>query len=81
MPILLFGLNCLTLAKTDLQSLEHFQGKAVKWTMGQNEDATRQMQLLEILQLPMYLQLNRLLTLSKVVEENCEHNEVPEINV
>ena len=80
LPILLYGLGCLTLAKSDLQNLEKFQRKAVKTITGQNEDYMKQLWLLKFLPLPTYLQLNSLLTLSKLVIGNSEHIDITEIN-
>ena len=79
-PILVYELDCLTLTKYDLQILEKFERKVVKWITGQYEDYTNQLRLSNILPLPMYLQLNNLLTLSKLVKENSEHIDLPEIN-
>ena len=82
LPILLYELDCLTLAKTDLQNLFYFKKKilkAVEWRTGQFEDCKSQLRLLNILSLSMYLQLKNL-TLSKLVKENSEHIDLPEIN-
>ena len=80
LSILLYGLDCLILAKYDLQSVEKFQRKAVKWITDQYEDYTKQLRLLNILPLTMYLLLNNLLTLSNLVKENSDHIDLPEIN-
>ena len=80
LPILLYGLDCLTVVKYEHQSLQKLQRKAVKWIKGQYEDYTNQLRLLNILPLPMYLQLDNLPTPSKLVKENSEHFDLPEIN-
>ena len=78
--ILLYRFDCLTPAKPYNQYLERIQREAVKWRTGQYEDYKNQLQLLNILPLPMFLQLISLLTHSKLFKENSEHVDLLEFN-
>ena len=63
----------------ELKQLEGFQKKAVKWITGlQDVDYKNQIRLLNILPLPMFLQLNSLLLLSKFMNEDSNCIELPE---
>ena len=68
------------LSKSDLVNLEKLQRKAVRWITGRNEPYENQLRLLNILPLPMYIQMNDLLTLSKLTQEGRDDIEIPEIN-
>ena len=52
----------------------------MRWITGQNEPYESQLRLLNILPLPVYMQMNNLLTLSKLTQEGRDDIEVPEIN-
>ena len=78
--VLLYGINCTTLSKSDLANLEKFQRKAVRWITGRNEPYENQLRLLNILPLPMYVQMNNRLTASKLTQEGRDDIEIPEIN-
>ena len=80
LPVLLYGINCTTSSKSDLVNLEKLQRKAVRWITGRNEPYENQLRLLNILPLPMYIQMNDLLTLSKLTQEGRDDNEIPEKN-
>ena len=80
LPVLLYGINCTTPSKSGLVNLEKLQRKAVRWITGGNEPYENQLRLLNILPLPMYIQMNDLLTLSKLTKEGRDDIEVPEIN-
>ena len=54
--------------------------KAVRWITGRNEPYENQLRLLNIMTLPMYMQMNDLLTLSKLTQEGRDDIEIPEIN-
>ena len=78
LPILLYGFHCVKVSRTDLLTLEQFQRKVVKWICG---DSTRsyveKLRLLNLLPLPIFLQLNDLLFLSKICQD--EDNELKSI--
>ena len=79
-PVLLFGMNCVQMTKTDLQNIEKFQRRAVKWITSQLEGQyLTSLQLLNILPLPMYMQLNDLLTFSKFFHEKPDGVEFSEL--
>ena len=80
LPVLLNGINCTTPSKSDLGNLEKHQRKAVMWITVRNEPYENQLRLLKILPLPMYMQMNDLLTLSKLTKEGRNDIEIPEIN-
>ena len=80
LPVLLNGINCTTPSKSDLVNLEKLQRKAVRWITGRNAPYENQLRLLNILPLPMYIQMNDLLTLSKLTQEGRDDIEIPEIN-
>ena len=79
LPVLLYGINCTTRSKSDLGNLEKLQRKAVRWITGRNEPYENQLRLLNILPLPMYMQMNDLLTLSKLTQEGRDDIEMPKI--
>ena len=79
LPVLLYGINCTTASKFDLVNLEKLQRKAVRWITGRTEPYENQLRLLNILPLPMYMQMIGLLTLSKLTQGR-DDIEIPEIN-
>ena len=50
------------------------------WITGQNEPYENQLRLLNILPLPMYMQMNDLLTILKLTQEWGDDIEIPELN-
>ena len=52
----------------------------MRWITGQNEPYENQLRLLNILPLPMYMQMNDVLTLSMLTQEGRDDIEIPEIN-
>ena len=57
-------------------SQRHFQRKAIKWIMGnQSDDYKRQLSTLNLLPLPMFLQVNDLLLFSSLCDE--QHEMIP----
>ena len=52
----------------------------MRWITGRNEPYENQLRLLNILPLPMYIQMNDLLTLSKLTQEGRDDIEIHEIN-
>ena len=81
LPVLLYDFTCLTAGRTEIQILEKFQKKVVKWITG-NEDTEykSQLRLLNILPLPMFIQLNDLLLVSKALNEENSGIELPEVH-
>ena len=78
--VLLYGFTCINPSRSELQNLEHFQKKAVKWITG-NKGVTyiSQLRLLNILPLPMFLQVSDLLLLAKVMHESSHCIEPPDL--
>ena len=79
LPVLLYGSYCTTPSKSELGNLEKLQRKNVRWITGRNEPYENHLRLLNILPLPMYMQMKDL-TLSKLTQEGRDDIEVPEIN-
>ena len=66
-PILIYGLSCTNLSRGDLVRLERFQKKVTKWTVTSPDTYyVNQVRALNVLPLPMYLQLTDLLLLSSL---------------
>ena len=71
LPVLLYGSACTNPNRGELQQLERFQKKVVKWILGQKVmPYPNQLRLLNILPLPMFMQLNDILLLSKLTEDD-----------
>ena len=71
LPVLLHGSACTNPNRGELQQLETFQMKVVKWILGQKVmPYPNQLSLLNILPLPMFMQLNDILHLSKLTEDD-----------
>ena len=71
LPVLLYGSACTNPNRCELQQLERFQKKVVKWILGQKVmPYPNQLRLLNILPLPMFMQLNDILLLSKLTEDD-----------
>ena len=67
LPVLTYGCHCAKFLRKDLQKLEFFQKKVVKWICRKHyQKHTDQLKMLNILPLPMFLQTNDLLSLSKL---------------
>ena len=70
LPVLLYGFACVFASRADLHLLENFQKKVVKWISGNKTMSyLSQLKILNILPLPMFLQLNDMLLLSKITNE------------
>ena len=80
LPVLLYRINCTMPSKSDLSNLEKLQGKSVRWITGQNGTSENQLRFLNILPLPMYMQMNDLRTLSKLTQKRRDDIEITEIN-
>ena len=66
-------------SKSGLGNLEKLQRKEVRWITGRNEPYENQLRILYILPLPMSMQMDDLLTLSKLTPEGRDDIEIPEI--
>ena len=74
LSVLLYGLNCAQIRRTDMVKLEKFQKKAVFWILGsRHERYINQLRVLNVLPLPMYIQLNDILTLDKLKNDKSKH--------
>ena len=70
LPVLLYGFACVFASRADLHLLENFQKKVVRWITGKKTMSYRsQLKILNIVPLPMFLQLNDVLLLSKITNE------------
>ena len=70
LPVLLYGLACVFASRADLHLLEKFQKKVVKWITGNKTMSyLNQLKILNILPLPIFLQSNDKLLLSKITTE------------
>ena len=63
--ILLYGIQCIYLLKSNVSILEMFQKKVLKWICGTGS-YIQQIRMLKIISLPMYLQSLNLLALSQL---------------
>ena len=80
LPVLLYGFTCINPSRSELQNLERFQKKAVKWISGNKRvNYISQLRLLNILPLPMFLQVNDLLLHAKVMNESSHCIELPDL--
>ena len=76
--VLIHGFVCITASRTELKQLESFQKRAVKWiTELHDVDYENQLRLLNLLPLPMFLQLKNLLLLSKIMNDYSHCIELP----
>ena len=70
LPVLLYGFACVFASRADLHLLENFLKKVVRWRTGNKAMSyLSQLKILNILPLPMFLQLNDKLLLSKITTE------------
>ena len=72
-PILLYGIRCIHLSKASMIILEKLQKRAVKWICGTGKYG-QQLRFLNILSLPMHIQILNLLTLSNFRTNFCTNN-------
>ena len=81
LSVLLYGFACLTAGTTEIHNLEKFQKNVVKWKTGNKDTEYKsQLRLLNILPLPMFIQLNDLLLVSKALNEENNGIELPEVH-
>ena len=70
LPVLLYGFACVFASRADLHLPEIFKKNVVRWITGNKTMSYRsQLRFLNILSLPMFLQLNDVLLLSKITNE------------
>ena len=71
LPTVTYGLFCAKQSKAIMNALERLQKKAVKWIMGNKQTCyANSLRLLNILPLPMFVQMNDLLLLSSLTRGN-----------
>ena len=74
LPVLLYGLNCAYQSRTDQRKLKNLQRRVLKWVCGPPRSGYKaQLRLLNVLPLPLFIQLNDLLLLSKPYKDIEEH--------
>ena len=74
LPILLYGMNCVRLSRGSTRDLESFQKRALNWVCYEsNRSWLQQLRLLNVLPLPLFIQCNDILLMSKLLVEG-EHN-------
>ena len=79
LPILLFGFSCVSASRAELQFFERFQKKVVRWiTCIKGSCYGNQLRILNILPLPMFIQMSGILLLAKVMTEDDEIISLPE---
>ena len=76
-PVLTYGLIICNNSRSDLGRLERFQKKVLKWITGNDSDYTEQLRLLNILPRALFLQLNELLMMAKLMHEENDHIKLP----
>ena len=80
LPVLQYGFRCLTAGRTEIQILEKFQKKVVKWITGNKDTEYKsQLRLYNILPLPTFIQHNDLLRVSKALNEENSGIALPEV--
>ena len=72
-PVLLYGSACYQLNVEEMKLLEGVQRNACKW-IATDPNYKTSLQCLGILPLPMYIQLNNLLLLSKILNNHYDFN-------
>ena len=78
--VLMYGLYCAQIRRTDMIQLEKFQKKSVTWILSSRiERHFNQIKILNVWTLPMYIQLIDVLTPSKHKNDNSGHIVFPEI--
>ena len=73
LPFLLYGIQCIHLSEASMIILEKLQRRAVKWICGTGKYG-QQLRFLNILPLPMHIQILNLLTLSNFRTNFCTSN-------
>ena len=74
LPILLYGMNCVRLSRGSTRDLESFQKRAFNWVCYEsNWSYLQPLRLLNLLQLPLFMQCNDIVLMSKLLVEG-EHN-------
>ena len=74
LPILLYKMNCVLLSRGSTRDLESFQKRALNWVCYKsNRSYLQQLRLLNVLPLPLFMQCNDYLLMSKLLVEG-EHN-------
>ena len=75
LPVLLYGLSCTHISRGDQLQLERFQKKVIRWITGNKTGVyINELRLLNILPLPMFIQLNNILLLASL--DSNERNEI-----
>ena len=75
LPVLLYGLSCTHISRGDQLQLERFQKKVIRWITGNKTGVyINELRLLNILPLPMFIQLNNILLLASL--HSNERNEI-----
>ena len=77
MPILLYRTHCSVPSRQGLKKLDLLRKRTIRWILGILHFQgyyTDQLRLLNDLPLPLYWQLNDLLLLSKLCQDQSEHN-------
>ena len=70
LPVVLYGFACVFASRADLHLLENLKKNVVRWITGNKTmSSLSQLKTLNILPLPMFLQLNDMLLLSKIKNE------------
>ena len=66
----MYGFACVFASREDLHLLKNFQRKVVRWiTVNKTKSYRSQLKILNILPLPLFLQLNGMLLFSKITSE------------
>ena len=74
LPLLLYGMNCVRLSRGSTRDLKSFQKRALNWVCYEsNRSYLQQLRLLNVLPLPLFMQCNDILLMSKLLVEG-EHN-------
>ena len=81
LPIICYGSSVWYSSKTDLTKLENIQKKAANWATNYSENCyTDKLSTLNLLPLSLYIELNDILTLSKVINNRFDFNWHPFVN-
>ena len=74
LPILLYGMNCVRLNRGSARDIVSFQKRALNWVCYEsNRSYLQQLRLFNVLPLPLFMQCNDILLMSKLLVEG-EHN-------
>ena len=81
LPILLYGMNCVRLSRGSTRDLESFQKRALNWVCYEsNRSYLQQIRLLNVLPLPLFMQCNDILLMSKLLVEGKHNINIPTCN-